>query len=319
MTKGVLLGATALALVAISGSANAQTAATPAPVASDAPGAFSDADVIPLRDWRYDDLYAGGWRARALLQTDVLGPTGDDIGKVENIIVGADGRVLSIIAQIGGVLDVGDTHVNVPWEEVTIGPALESVTIPVTEDTIERYSDFEDGYLRGQLSAATAEETITPVKEDNAFNDLDTGPRAWRVDELIGDYASLRDVPGFGYVRDVIFDRDGTVSAVVVSPAPRFGSGWYALPYYGYSHGCPGADTLPAALHGGGDRSPGALRLWPPHGGLAPVQRFSRRLTPLARAGKPLWSWHVTCRERVDDRSARSLGGGGLAVTRSPL
>ena len=190
-------------------------------------------------DWHYQSFYSDGWSARALLDAAVVGPAGERIGEVQNIIIGPDGFILSIIAEIGGVMDAGDTHVNVPWEEVQPGPGLESVIVPLTEETVERYSDFERRYL----TADVAKDAVTSVTESNAFSDLDTGPRAWRVDELIGDYAVLRDAQGYGYVSDVIFASDGMAAAVIVPSSTRFGYGSYAYPHYGYGHGWAPAST----------------------------------------------------------------------------
>ena len=51
-------------------------------------------------------------------EASVYGPTGEDIGSVENLVIGAEGRLLGIIAQVGGFLSIGDTHVFVPWEQL---------------------------------------------------------------------------------------------------------------------------------------------------------------------------------------------------------
>jgi hypothetical protein len=61
-------------------------------------------------------------------------------------------------------------------------------------------------------------------------------PGAWRVNELIGDYASLEDVPRYGLINDVIFDDEGKAQAVIVSrPAGQWGPyGTYAYPFHGY-------------------------------------------------------------------------------------
>jgi sporulation protein YlmC with PRC-barrel domain len=187
------------------------------------------AKVIGLGDWSYDELYADGWRAETLIDATVHGPTGEEIGEVENVIVGPDGKILSIIAEVGGIWDIGDTHVNVPWNEVEVASGREGVTIPVTQDTVERYSLFPDTVI-------TAKEARTQTEAVD--DDLMTGPRAWKLSELVNDYVRLRDVPGYGYVDDVVFDKEGALKAVVVRPDVIYRlPGHYAYPYEGYAGG----------------------------------------------------------------------------------
>jgi sporulation protein YlmC with PRC-barrel domain len=174
-----------------------------------------DVSVIALSDWQYDDLYRDGWSARSMIdEAEVYGPNGDEIGTVENIIVGPEGRILSIIAQVGGFWDIGDTHVNVPWDQVDVGDNWR-VDIPITEDTAEDYSLYTDEVL----TTSEAEETIREVDDD-----LITA-RPWKATQLMDDYARLADGTLYGYVNDVIFDNKGQLAAVVATPDTRFGAG----------------------------------------------------------------------------------------------
>jgi sporulation protein YlmC with PRC-barrel domain len=195
----------------------------------------SSVDVIALPEWHYDELYAGGTSVENLIDAEVTGPTGEEIGYVENVLFGAEGQVLSIVAEIGGFIDIGDTHVNVPWNEVQVGDEGDEVSIPVTQETIEDYTIFADPVVRTFEASTVIEE----VEGDN-LGMVQTGLRVWRATELIGDYARLRDGEGFanyGYVDDLIV-TDGTLAAVVVAPDPAWGyPGYYAYPYYGYGYG----------------------------------------------------------------------------------
>lgn len=193
----------------------------------------SDADVLSLRDWQVRDVYEQGWSARALRDADVIDATGEDVGDVETIVVDADGRIVSLLMEVGGVLGMGQTMINVPWEEVEVGPGLESVRIPVTEEAMERYEDF----TRAMLTARVAGEEITPVEDEGWFaDDVATGPRAWRVEELIGDYAYLTEGAPYGYVRDIVFDENAEIAAVVISAGAAWGYGTYAYPYAGWGY-----------------------------------------------------------------------------------
>lgn len=192
-------------------------------------------DVIALPEWHYDELYAGGLSVENLIDAEVSGPTGEEIGHVENVLFGTDGEVLSIVAEIGGFVDLGDTHVNVPWNEVDVGEEGDEVAVPVTQETIEDYTVFADPVV-GTFEASTE---IEEVEGDN-WGMVTTGPRVWRATELIGDYARLREGEGFvdyGYVDDLII-KGGTLEAVIVAPDPAWGyAGYYAYPYYGYGYG----------------------------------------------------------------------------------
>ena len=187
-----------------------------------AAAAASAQDVVPLAEWNEARSYVEGWSADQVIELEVRNAEGEDIGEVENIVIGPGGDVEGLILEVGGFLDIGDTHFMVPWDQVAVtGGAgeIEHVTVPVDDD----------GWDQFDLSASSG--------------DVETGPRSFRATELIGDYTSLDGSAGYGIVNDLVFDAEGKLQAVVVNQSGAYGGGYRAYPYYGYDHGFdPGAD-----------------------------------------------------------------------------
>ena len=168
--------------------------------------------TVDFSTWDLNELYRNGWSAERMLDTDVRGPNGEDIGELEDIIVGPDGQIQRVVVEVGGILDIGDSHIGVPWSDVRVGPNMEYIQVPATEENYRNYPLYDDR---------------APVAGN------------WRVQELIGDMASLTDVPRYGRVNDVIFGADGDVRAVIVDRTRGLwrAYGPYAYPYTGYYGG----------------------------------------------------------------------------------
>lgn len=207
---------------------------TSQPASKDATAAISQNDAIPaeeviaLADWQMDEFYVDGISVDYLLdEVEVYGRTGEEIGSVQNLVFSRDGEVLSLIAEVGGFWDMFDTHVNVPWDQVSWDDA-DRLTIPVSEETVEDYSVFKTDYLL----ASEAEQSVEAVSE----NDLLTGMNAFRASDLIGDYARIRNgtrMVDYGYVNDLVI-KDGKLQSVIVTPQEGYGvSGSYGYPYHG--------------------------------------------------------------------------------------
>lgn len=191
-------------------------------------------DLIALADWAYEPLYEDGWSLEELIdEADAYGPEGEEIGDIENVLIGEDGKILAVVLEMGGFLDLGDTHIMVPWEEVEVAPGLERITVPVDQENAEEYSMY------GGVSFVTKQET---QDKQVVFEKVATGPRVWQATELLNDFAVLNGHVGYGYVDDLVFDRAGDLKAVVVTADSLYGAGAYAYPFYGYAHGFdPGA------------------------------------------------------------------------------
>lgn len=159
-----------------------------------------------------DALYSG-WSAQEMLGTEVRGPGGDNIGEVDDLIVGPDGTLQRAVVQAGGTLfGIGATHIGVPWREVGIGPEMDYVQVPVTEENRAGYP------LYGEREPAVGN---------------------WRVRELIHDVARLEDEPFYGRVHDVIFDDSGKARWIIVDRRTGMwgAPGPYAHPFTGYRPG----------------------------------------------------------------------------------
>lgn len=183
-----------------------------------------------LEGWNYDQLYENGISVEEMLDgMDVNGKDEQDIGEVEDVLIGPDGRVVALIAEVGGFWDMGDSHISIPWEKVDAAALTDGINLPIDEDTAGDYSLFD----RNRLTQQAAKGQVV-----SGVDSADTGAQLWRASDLIGDYARVRKDDGegwvdYGYISDLII-RDGQVAAVVVTPDVGWGYGGYrAYPYDG--------------------------------------------------------------------------------------
>ena len=155
-----------------------------------------------------------GWRARALIDQTVYDRNENDIGEVHDLIVNADGQIVAIIVEGGGFLEIGDAHFRIPWHSVNRTPGKDGVVIDMTQQDISRRGLFD----RPEWVA--------------------TGPREFKISELLGDNVVLRTGVGFGYIADAAFNDRGKMLGVVVNRDVVYGppAYYYAYPYYGYRY-----------------------------------------------------------------------------------
>lgn len=192
---------------AISVPATAAACALALVAAQSASAAKDDATWVDIKTWESGAAY-DGWSAEKLLDEEVYGANGEEIGEVEDLIVGPDGKIESVIVEGGGFLDIGDSHVAVPWDQVKrVGTS--SIAVPIKEDNLDDYGMFKD------------------------FDDKDPKPKRFRVRELMGDNVTANGV-GYGMVTDVIFSKDGAIQSIIVMPSHGYGyaRGPFPLPYY---------------------------------------------------------------------------------------
>lgn len=216
------------------------------------PAAAQEAQEVPvLATWGYDPLYAAGWSVDEMFDsTEVAGGTGEIIGDVENLIFSDEGRLLGVIAEIGGVWDIADTHIHVPWDEVEVGDSIGRIDIPVTEATVDDYDVFGD-YVFDFDTLLEAETDVSgPVNDD-----LVAGPGIFRASDLIGDFTYLADGVRYGYIADLVVS-EGEVAAIVTDAASAGRRGYFAYPYvyrgvspmagpsYIMPYGAPQVDTI---------------------------------------------------------------------------
>lgn len=192
--------------------------------------ALAQNDVQVLSNWSYDPLYTEGWSVENMFnRTDILDASGEDIGDVENVIFDTNGEILGIIAQVGGFWDIGDTHVHVPWDAVTIIDGIAQIQVPVTEENVDDYNVFDIFGDEPDEERITQADTSSVAVVDD---DLVAGVGVFKATDLIGDYAYLSDGERYGYIADIIVS-DGTISAIVSNAAADGRRGYYAYPYGG--------------------------------------------------------------------------------------
>lgn len=170
------------------------------------------ADVVELSEFDLSAL-KGAWSAEQMQDSAVYGEDGEQVGEVQSIIIGPDDKAQRIIVETGGFLDIGDKAISIPYDQVEVTPDEEGVSAPVDEENLEDFSLF-DG------------------------TDVETDQRSFRASEVIGDYVRLKDEQNYGYVTDLIFEQDGTLRSIVVSPDAGWATGgYYGYPWYGYDYG----------------------------------------------------------------------------------
>lgn len=142
----------AAATMPANGNAGGNTSAAGNANATANGSAIQTPKVISLNNWDYDKLYTSGWSAENFIDhMKVVGQNGNKIGKVDDLVIAPDGRLLSVVIEVGGFWKINDRRAAVPWNEVKV--QSNSIVTPVTKNNVAQYSYFNYSGLPGSKIA----------------------------------------------------------------------------------------------------------------------------------------------------------------------
>lgn len=91
---------------------------------------------------------AGLAQAENLMGQSVMGPNGEEIGDINDLLVDrTSGDIQAIVVEVGGFLGIGGRQVMIPWQEANYNPGEGSVSVSLTKEQIEAMPEFNRDQL----------------------------------------------------------------------------------------------------------------------------------------------------------------------------
>ena len=109
--------------------------------------------LIRTRDITGGDIYTmneaddEGWEMGKAYGT--VGENWNDIGEIEDIVLSEDGKMIGIVAEVGGFLDIGDKHVMIEMQDVNLVAVDDKSYAFVTrlsEEELEAKESVDEGF-----------------------------------------------------------------------------------------------------------------------------------------------------------------------------
>ena len=83
-----------------------------------------------------------GYRASKVIGSSVVNEAGDTVGKIDEIIVGPDGKAPFVVISVGGFLGMGDKLVALPYEQMRTDG--KKIVLPgATKDSLKALPEFK--------------------------------------------------------------------------------------------------------------------------------------------------------------------------------
>jgi sporulation protein YlmC with PRC-barrel domain len=85
---------------------------------------------------------------QAILGRQVLSSTGEDMGRVIDIVVDRSGQVRAAVIDFGGFLGVGNRRVAVDWAALRFSPTgsrYDRITLELTREQVNAAPEYRDG------------------------------------------------------------------------------------------------------------------------------------------------------------------------------
>ena len=88
---------------------------------------------------------ASGYRASKIIGGTVVNEANETVGKVDELLIGADGKTPYAVLSVGGFLDLGDRLVVVPYDSLKM--AANKIMLPgATKDALKMLPEYK--YVR---------------------------------------------------------------------------------------------------------------------------------------------------------------------------
>ncbi|MGH6959077.1 MAG: PRC-barrel domain-containing protein [Dongiaceae bacterium] len=101
-------------------------------------------------------------RADKLIGMTVYNSAGEEVGKVDDILLDKEGKVSGVVLDVGGFLGLGGKSVGIAWKEVSVAPEQDAMQIAYSKEQLQVAPEFRTLELTpADLPAATSS-TLPP-------------------------------------------------------------------------------------------------------------------------------------------------------------
>lgn len=115
------------------------------------------ADSPAVADNQTEVAKFSGYRASELIGVNVENTRGDNVGEINDIILGQDGETNAVLIGVGGFLGIGEKNVAVPFSDLTLKKADGSLkaNVAMTAQTLESMPAYEQNKTEGDSKEST--------------------------------------------------------------------------------------------------------------------------------------------------------------------
>ena len=82
-------------------------------------------------------------RVTQIIGKKVISQKGEDLGKIEDIVLSKEGCLDYLILASGGFLGTGDRLIPIPWKAVTTGAQADTIIVNMDKSQLEKAPNFE--------------------------------------------------------------------------------------------------------------------------------------------------------------------------------
>jgi sporulation protein YlmC with PRC-barrel domain len=82
-------------------------------------------------------------RVSKILGKKVISQKGEDLGKIEDIVLSKEGCLDYIVLAPGGLLGTGDRLIPIPWKAVKTGAQADTIIVDMDKGQLEKAPNFE--------------------------------------------------------------------------------------------------------------------------------------------------------------------------------
>lgn len=197
-------------------------------------------------------LYPNGLRARDVMRMSVHSSTGEEVGKIKDLVVDTrSGQIVYAVVSSGGVLGVGDTTRAVPMGAIHFeNDRRESFALDVSTNDFQKAPAFSSEQLAALADENRADyiyrayhQSWQPLTAGNS-GDVSTFPLRLASSLMDADLRSGDQT--VGHSQDLVVNMNDRKSALIVQPNESFAgtANPFVVPFNYVSVGNVGSDTF---------------------------------------------------------------------------
>ncbi len=165
--------------------------------------------------------------AKQLMDKEIVSPEGEELGSVDDFMIGEDGQIKYVILKSGGFIGIGEDEFTIPWNAIQTQKENQLVA-NITKSEIEKYTEEEKKSAEKEAArqkqtaqsekSQQEEEMKTAQQKQQETGKEVAGMQATRARDLLDKKVMSQNDEELGTADNIYISEEGEALFVIVNP-----------------------------------------------------------------------------------------------------